>query len=97
MASSPSGQTDRRPVIRARLVGAAAVLACLVLGIWIRSIGGVVPRIDASWMGEIIEHRSPAWTAPALFFNYAGGGVLLGLPVVGMIRTVLPQRRSADE
>ena len=29
--------------------------------------------------------------------NYAGGGVLLGLPVVGMIRTVLPQRRSADE
>ena len=32
--------------------------------------------IDLSWMSEIVRHRSPVWTAPALFFNDVGGGVL---------------------
>ncbi|WP_158862477.1 phosphatase PAP2 family protein [Leifsonia sp. AG29] len=30
---------------------------------------------DIQWMDEIIEHRSPFWTVPALFFNYAGGSI----------------------
>ena len=31
---------------------------------------------DTEWMGEIVEHRSPLWLGPALFFNYAGGGIV---------------------
>jgi len=27
-------------------------------------------------MNEIVEHRSPVWLVPALFFNYAGGGIV---------------------
>jgi hypothetical protein len=40
--------------------------------------------IDLEWMEEVIEHRSPGWTVPALFFNYVGGGILgsVVIPVV---------------
>lgn len=40
--------------------------------------------IDLAWMEEVIEHRSPLWTVPALFFNYVGGGILgsVVIPVV---------------
>lgn len=32
--------------------------------------------IDLKWMEEVVEHRSPVWTLPALFFDYVGGGIL---------------------
>ncbi len=40
--------------------------------------------VDLKWMAEIVEHRSPVWTVPALFFNYVGGGILgsVVIPVV---------------
>ncbi|UAJ80398.1 phosphatase PAP2 family protein [Leifsonia sp. ZF2019] len=59
-------------------VVSASVAVALVLG-----LGAIIafrPRepfaLDLEWMEEIVEHRSPFWLAPALFFNYAGGGVL---------------------
>ena len=59
-------------------VVSASVAVVLVLG-----LGAIIafrPRepfaLDLEWMEEIVEHRSPFWLAPALFFNYAGGGVL---------------------
>ena len=32
--------------------------------------------VDLAWMGEIVEHRSPLWLGPALFFNDVGAGVI---------------------
>lgn len=31
---------------------------------------------EVEWMSEIVEHRSPFWTVPALVFNALGGGIL---------------------
>ncbi|MEO5534213.1 MAG: phosphatase PAP2 family protein [Pseudolysinimonas sp.] len=36
---------------------------------------------ELEWMGEIVEHRAPFWTVPALVFNAIGGG-LIGILVV---------------
>lgn len=44
--------------------------------------------IDLEWMGEIVEHRSPIWLGPALFFNYAGGGIV-GSVVVPLVIVLL--------
>jgi membrane-associated phospholipid phosphatase len=30
--------------------------------------------IDAEWMEEIVEHRSPLWEVPARVFDFIGGG-----------------------
>ncbi|MET3566199.1 undecaprenyl-diphosphatase [Leifsonia sp. 563] len=64
--------TRRWPVV------AASVAVVLVVGLGL--IIALRPRepfaIDAEWMGEIVEHRSPLWLGPALFFNYVGGSIL---------------------
>lgn len=64
--------TRRWPVV------AASVAVILVVGLGI--IIALRPRLpfglDTEWMGEIVEHRSPLWLGPALFFNYAGGGIV---------------------
>jgi undecaprenyl-diphosphatase len=50
--------------------------------------------VDLAWMEEVIEHRSPVWTVPALFFNYVGGGILgsVVIPVL-IFLTLLAFRR----
>ena len=64
--------TNHWPVI------AASVAVALVVGLGV--IIALRPKlpfgIDTEWMGEIVEHRSPLWLGPALFFNYAGGGIV---------------------
>ncbi|GIT80892.1 hypothetical protein LLS1_25610 [Leifsonia sp. LS1] len=59
-------------------VVSALVAVALVLG-----LGAIIAfrptepfALDLEWMEEVVEHRSPFWLAPALFFNYSGGGVL---------------------
>ena len=49
---------------------------------------------EVEWMGEIVEHRAPFWTVPALVFNALGGGILaiFVVPVV-VIAALLVWRR----
>ncbi|WP_298228659.1 phosphatase PAP2 family protein [Gryllotalpicola sp.] len=58
------------------VAGIGAIVLTGILGIIIALRGSNQFSVDLSWMSEIIEHRSPLWTAPALFFDYAGGGVV---------------------
>jgi membrane-associated phospholipid phosphatase len=71
------------------LSGIAAVLVVAGLGAVIAYREGNLPySIDTRWMGEIIEHRNPAWEVPALVMNNIGGGVL-GVFVVPIAIIVL--------
>jgi membrane-associated phospholipid phosphatase len=60
------------------LVSAGAVLVlALGLGLLIFYREQDKPfGFELEWMGEIVEHRSPVWTVPSLFFNAIGGGIL---------------------
>lgn len=71
-------------------VVSASVAVALVLG-----LGAIIafrPKeafsLDLEWMEEIVEHRSPFWLGPALFFNYAGGGIV-GSVVVPLVIVLL--------
>lgn len=70
----------RWPVISATV----AVALVLTLGAIIAFRPSEPFALDLEWMAEIVEHRSPLWTAPALVFNYVGGGVVgsIIIPVV---------------
>ncbi|GAB3584419.1 hypothetical protein GCM10027406_30740 [Leifsonia lichenia] len=70
----------RWPVISASV----AVGLVVVLGVIIALRPTEPFAIDLEWMGEIVEHRSPIWLGPALFFNYAGGGIIgsVAIPVL---------------
>ena len=50
--------------------------------------------LDLKWMSEVVEHRSPFWTVPALVMNYLGGG-LIGVVIIplGIVGTLLLFRR----
>lgn len=71
-------------------VVSASVAVALVLG-----LGAIIafrPKeafsLDLEWMEEIVEHRSPFWLGPALFFNYAGGGIV-GSVIVPLVIVLL--------
>lgn len=64
--------TRRWPVV----AGSVAVVVVVGLGLIIALRPREPFAIDAEWMGEIVEHRSPLWLGPALFFNYVGGSIL---------------------
>lgn len=62
--------------------GILAVLLVAGLGAIIAYRQGNLPySIDTRWMGEIIEHRNPAWEVPALLMNNIGGG-LFGIAIL---------------
>ena len=52
---------------------------------------------ELEWMEEILEHRSPFWTVPALVFNFLGGGItaIAVVPVLVIAGLVLWRRRWA--
>lgn len=56
--------------------GAAAVILVAGLGALIAVRGNLPSEVDAEWMEEIVEHRSPIWEAPALLMNNIGGGTI---------------------
>ncbi len=67
------------------LSGIAAVLVVAGLGAVIAYREGNLPfEIDTRWMGEIVEHRNPAWEVPALVMNNIGGG-LIGVFLVPIV------------
>jgi undecaprenyl-diphosphatase len=80
----------RWPVISASV----AVGLVLLLGTIIALRPNEPFALDLRWMEEVIEHRSPVWTAPALFFNYVGGGIFGSVVVpVLVFLTLLAFRR----
>ncbi|WP_348786678.1 phosphatase PAP2 family protein [Leifsonia sp. NPDC080035] len=77
MASPQDIRTAREISRRWPLISASvAVGLVLVLGAIIAFRPHEPFALDLEWMEEILEHRSPVWTVPALFFNYVGGGIL---------------------
>ncbi|ROS61715.1 undecaprenyl-diphosphatase [Frigoribacterium sp. PhB160] len=57
-----------------------AIGVVLLLGVVITARAGSI-AVDEDFMGELVEHRSPFWEAPALVFNVVGAG-LIGVFVV---------------
>jgi membrane-associated phospholipid phosphatase len=52
---------------------------------------------ELEWMEEILEHRSPFWTVPALVFNFLGGSffAVAVVPVIVIAGLLLWRRRWA--
>lgn len=53
--------------------GAVGVVLAASLGLII-TLRASSNLVDAEWMGEIVEHRSPLWEVPALVMSFIGGG-----------------------
>lgn len=71
------------------LISASVCVALVVaLGIVIALRPTQAFSFDREWMGEIVEHRSPFWLAPALVMNSLGAGII-GVIVVPVVTIVL--------
>lgn len=88
MTTPVSAPTARRisrrwPVIS----GGTAILLAIGLGLLV-ALRTTPDRVDASFLGEVVEHRSPFWTVPALVMNFIGGG-WFGVFLVPIVVTAL--------
>jgi undecaprenyl-diphosphatase len=64
------------------VVSASAALALVLVMAGIIALRPSEPfALDLKWMDEVIEHRSPFWTIPALVMNTLGGG-LIGVVII---------------
>jgi len=67
--------------------GVTALVLALGLGAIVTFRSGQLP-FDTAWLEELVEHRTPLLTAPALVMNFLGGGwfavfvIPLGVPLV---------------
>jgi undecaprenyl-diphosphatase len=67
-------QIEASPRRLAALAAGVALLMAVGLGILV-TVRTLNPEgIDAEWMEEIVEHRSPLWEVPARVFDFIGGG-----------------------
>jgi undecaprenyl-diphosphatase len=65
---------ERSPRRLAALAAGVALLLAVGLGILV-TVRALSPEsLDAEWMEEIVEHRSPIWEVPARIFDFIGGG-----------------------
>ena len=55
--------------------GLLALLLGTLLGVVIALRGNAALEVDAEWMEEITEHRSPLWEVPSYVMNFLGGGL----------------------
>lgn len=81
---NPEWVTRRWPFI----AGFVALGAAVLLGAIVMARGAGVLRVDAEWMDEILEHRSPLWELPSLTMNFIGGG-WFGVFVVPVVTVIL--------
>src|SRR5690242_18160755 len=65
---------ERSPRRLAAIAAGVALLLAVGLGVLV-TIRALSPEsLDAEWMEEIVEHRSPFWEIPARVFDFIGGG-----------------------
>lgn len=85
---------DRLEASPRRLAAVAAGVSLLVaVGLGVLIVIHPI-AIDAEWMDEIVEHRSPLWELPARVFDFLGGGWFGVLVVpVGIATAFLIVRR----
>jgi undecaprenyl-diphosphatase len=86
--------TERHtPRLRLVLGGVTAVLLVVTMGSLL-AMRDAEPRIDAEWMEEIVEHRSPFWDVPAMVFDVIGGGwfAILLVPLGAALAFALARR-----
>jgi membrane-associated phospholipid phosphatase len=84
-----AAERPRNPRVLAAIAAVALVATAVGLGALVALRGAHVPWLDAEWMEEIVEHRSPVWEGPALVFNYLGGGVVATFVVPLAVLAVL--------
>jgi undecaprenyl-diphosphatase len=91
---STQERIERSPRRLAAIAAGVAVLLAVGLGVLV-TVRAVNPEgLDAEWMEEIVEHRSPLWEVPARFFDFIGGGWFGVLVVpVGIAVALLVARR----
>lgn len=85
---------ERSPRRLAAIAAGVALLLAVGLGVLV-TVRSLNPEgLDAEWMEEIVEHRSPLWEVPALVFDFIGGGWfgVLAVPV-GIAVAFLVARR----
>ncbi|MEN2739706.1 phosphatase PAP2 family protein [Microbacterium sp. X-17] len=85
MTASPPLHTAARIQRRWPLISASVAIGLvLVMGAIIAFRPTEPFVVDLEWMAEVVEHRSPVWTVPALFFDWVGGGIVgsVVIPVV---------------
>jgi undecaprenyl-diphosphatase len=86
--------TARRIQSRWPLVSGLGALALgILLGVVIALRGNGALRIDAEWMEEIVEHRSPLWDLPARVMNVVGGTLVTTLVTIVIMLVLLVLRR----
>lgn len=80
----------------ATAIGALALAGALAAVVFYREQNKPF-GFELEWMEEILEHRSPFWTVPALVFNFLGGGItaIAVIPVLVIVALLLWRRRWA--
>ena len=64
--------------------GLLALLLGILLGVVIALRGNAALGVDAEWMEEITEHRSPLWEVPSYVMNFLGGGMFATILAVAI-------------
>lgn len=82
---------EQSPRRLAAIAAGVALLLAVGLGVLV-TVRTLNPEgLDAEWMEEIVEHRSPFWEVPARVFDFIGGGwfavlvVPMGVPVALLV------------
>lgn len=86
---------ERRVARRWPLIaGSTAVALALALGVLVAVRALDLPELDAEWMAELVEYRSPFWEVPALAMSWLGGGWfgIFALPLGAALVFVLCRR-----
>ena len=71
---STQERIERSPGRLAMIAGGVGLLLAVGLGLLVTLRVANPDGLDATWMEEIVEHRSSFWEVPARVFDFIGGG-----------------------
>lgn len=93
-AETTRRRIEQSPRRLAAIAAGVALLLAVGLGALV-TVRTLNPEgLDAEWMEEIVEHRSPFWEVPARVFDFIGGGWFAVLVVpIGVAVALLVARR----
>lgn len=93
-AATTRRRIEQSPRRLAAIAAGVALLLAVGLGVLV-TVRTLNPEsLDAEWMEEIVEHRSPFWEVPARVFDFIGGGWFAVLVVpIGVAVALLVARR----